>query len=310
MLRYRPAALLPVIALAIGSLSCREGTTGVCVVVDDPGAADHLLISVVGPGDNLLYGPKSLPDPARPLKRAEDFCLYVDDKMDRQEVSCRAKGQTNGVVMAAGGTTVTLRKGTIVDCNVTLAPSTIASDTVGCADGTREGFLDSDAFTDIAACADETGTASSYQKAKPHAEAFCQAGWHWCTPDDIAKLPNTPIPTAVPRPADDGCAWARFETSMCMPGRLFTASDCTGLVFDGNMEGTGPCRFPQAGVPTCDYGWRAGVTFTAGSWPGNSLSVDRVCYPHVGALCATDPSVTPDPLLGPRNCWVSCCKDR
>src|SRR5262249_52368453 len=158
----------------------------------------------------------------------------------------------NGLAIASGEGMVPLRTHEVTQCHANLegrAP--------GCADGTREGFLDEVAFPNVAACGDPQGNKMSYAEAKSGAMGLCDPGWRWCTPGGISALPDQPTPTWGDATITDPCAWVSRETdsASCEKVALAVGGGCLLTLAEAGLSGSGECV-----ANTCESGWRVATT--------------------------------------------------
>jgi hypothetical protein len=166
----------------------------------------------------------------------------------------------------------------------------------GCADGTREAFLDRPSFPGIAACAGPGGVTLSYGDAAQMAASVCAAGWHFCRAAEVGPLPATPPPGAV---ATGTCSWIDRELAQCSDMvTAFTQSDCQGLGQAQTLAGptSGQCLLT---LTSCQAAWKLAIQFD--SWTTTSARVAGVCRNHLALQCSGG--------LGSENCWVTCCRD-
>jgi YVTN family beta-propeller protein len=116
----------------------------------------------------------------------------------------------------------------------------------GCADGTREGLVDSTAHPDIAACA------GIWQGPVGNGGILCEEGWGVCSPEDLSVLQTVDYTEAS---AFAGCfAYdAAEDNNPCMP--------CRGDAGADDMAGMGQaCQYHASGAPSCISSGRVDAT--------------------------------------------------
>lgn len=161
----------------------------------------------------------------------------------------------------------------------------------GCADGTREGFLDTKAFPNVAAC----GPGLHAGKVAAEGPSLCEPGWMLCSPAKI-KILSAPKPTFST--SGPGCAWLVYEPAGCEDAIAYPGAGCTGAAGLGGVTAmatgsTGAC----GACPSGGYAPVSGPGFWGASLALPSLPV--VCYAHVGIACGRD---------GGTSCLVACCR--
>lgn len=310
-----------VTASIAGLLGACSKDPGVCAIVRLPAgvAPDQASFRFVNDEGKLWpeAGPQLIHASAgQPIENGSSFCLYVDSSRAGKEVSCRVQVLSAGEVIAEGGATVVLQSDKAVDCTpvLSLRPSTGAPPphASGCADETREAFLDAAAFPNVAACGGDANAQVVYQTAYPRAEELCQAGWHWCRPVEISMLPDVPLPTA--NAAIDRCAWLDFQTASCDAPVVFSIanSTCGGLQLARSPispTADGPCNWPSGDAQAdCSLSWKLAVTLEPDRWASVSYFDKPTCYSHAIPACGAPPSA-PAGMTATQSCWVACCKD-
>ena len=128
----------------------------------------------------------------------------------------------------------------------------------GCADGTREGFLDPVAFPSLAACAGTwTGDVAN-------AAPLCAPGWHLC------RGPEQPLAsiTYADAVAFPGCFAfdAAQDNWMCFPGCSDAVAAGIDIATRVDLGGAGAgCPYLIPGAPACFAGGRIDVSENDGS---------------------------------------------
>lgn len=161
------------------------------------------------------------------------------------------------------------------DCNRLIDEAPVC---VGCADGSREGFVDADQFPDIAACA---GVFSGHI-GDTSANSLCATGWHVCSPPDVPH--DAAIVSSVTfeqAKSFSGCFAfnAAHDFGKCIP--------CTGGWGEDDMGGAGSdCKGTYNGGSSSCWG---------------SGRIDAVCCSDYqsGTACQHKPYLT----------GVVCCRE-
>jgi hypothetical protein len=311
-----PAAALLALLLTSG---CREPApeiTGVRVTASFPGQdvtqLSFQLLAATGPLAPRTLRPAaagaSLPSP-------QSFVYYLAGERQGSPVTCRVKGLLrDGRVVARGGATVEVKQGALVDCQAVLGPlieGDDGTDSEGCADGGREGFLATSAFPRLAACGGEKGQQLHYQSARAQAKGICAAGWRLCGPGALRDIPDAPAPTWLGGTDVQTCAWLDKETTGCaLMDLYYTNTSCFAIkLASGSLEGTGPCDLPTfGGTAACTEAWRLAILLGPDQWIKVSVKDGNACYKHVAVACGSAPE-GPKGKTPPAQCWVGCCKD-
>jgi hypothetical protein len=165
----------------------------------------------------------------------------------------------------------------------------------GCADQSREAFMNAGAFPDVAACGKANDSGFSFPEAVA-ASGVCTPGWHWCKAGDVGALPTT-IPE---RKAGVTCAWLDARNANC--NDTFTSFDSSGcqlpMAATGYAGGTsnGVC----VGLQLCLLAWKLAMPLD--NWLGTSVQGAAGCHDHVTLQCANS-------LPTPTTCLMACCRD-
>ncbi len=185
-----------------------------------------------------------------------------------------------------------------------------ADPTVGCADGTREGFSDTGAFPAIAACA-ATWSAQSMQSPRTcqpcgnglgacaAPEDACAFGWHLCMKNGAPNDLTTRVTMAQCNSALGGAA--SFVTGTSIFPSSANASNCGASTCtlplpctSGNWGASGLGYAPYCCGTGCMSDGCANCIYGTGSdyWAGNNEGCAQYASTdNDGVLCCKDPAV-------------------
>jgi hypothetical protein len=173
----------------------------------------------------------------------------------------------------------------------------------GCADGTREAFLNESVFPGIAGCGSSAdGAPFTYDQAMASAGTICAAGWHWCGPGDVGTSG-----AAAPSTAGATCGWIESASSGCAVFQSFTAPDCAGASSStssvGGATSTASCLNAIPALATCtSTALKLAVSFATWATDSTGVASAATCYNHVSFACAST-------VASGASCLLTCCHD-